>query len=258
MIDRRICIAVCALLAACTPRDTRLWTEPTTGMTFVRIPPGEFTMGSPATEPGHLDNERPHRVRLTRAILFGTHEVTERQWNALISPGASAALPDRPVVNVTWIDVQAFIARLNVVGEGRFRLPTEAEWEYACRAGTTTAYNVGERLSTDQANYNGEFPLPGQAPGLNRAGLVDAGTFPPNAWGLFDMHGNAWEWTADAFCDYTGDAVDPAAGCDAPLKSIRGGSWRFNADSARCALRYHHRPEDRGDSLGFRLVREME
>jgi formylglycine-generating enzyme required for sulfatase activity len=258
MIDRRVCALIGALLTGCTSRPDGTWTEPTTGMTFVQLPAGEFTMGSPETEAGHLENERAHRVRLSRAILFGTHEVTERQWNALISPGAKASLPDRPVVNVTWIDVQAFISRLNGLGHGRFRLPTEAEWEYACRAGTATAYHVGDRLTTDQANYNGQFPLPGQPAGKHRGGLVDTGSFAPNAWGLFDMHGNAWEWTADDFCDYTGDAVDPTATCDAPLKAIRGGSWRFNADSARCALRYTHRPEDRGDSLGFRLVREID
>jgi formylglycine-generating enzyme required for sulfatase activity len=227
-------------------------------MAFVRIAAGEFMMGSPEREPGHEAGERLHRVRLSRPFLMSATEVTEQQWNALVSPGARVEHPDRPVVNVTWIDVQAFINRLNALGQGHFRLPTEAEWEYACRAGTTTAYNVGDRLTTDQANYNGTFPLPGQAPGVNRASLTDAGSFAPNAWGLYDMHGNAWEWTSDAYCDYTGDAVNPIAACDAPLKSIRGGSWRFNADSARCALRYTHRPEDRGDSVGFRLLRDVD
>ena len=251
-------MVICAVAAACAAPRTDRWTEPTTGMIFAQIPAGEFVMGSPEREPGHEAGERQHRVRLTRPFLMSTTEVTERQWNALVSPGARVEHPDRPVVNVTWIDVQAFIARLNTLGRGHFRLPTEAEWEYACRAGTTTAYNVGDTLTTDHANYNGTFPLPGQAPGLNRNALTDAGSFAPNAWGLYDMHGNAWEWTSDAYCDYTGDAVNPIAACDAPRKSIRGGSWRFNADSARCALRYTHRPEDRGDSLGFRLARDVD
>jgi formylglycine-generating enzyme required for sulfatase activity len=237
------------------------------------LPAGEFAMGSPESEPGHESGERLHRVRLSRAFFISRHEVTERAWNVLADPPATSIHPDRPVVNVTWVDVQAFIDRLNAKGQGRFRLPTEAEWEYACRAGTTTAYHTGDRLSTDQANYNGRFPPAGQPPGEDRAALVDVGSFPPNAWGLYDMHGNAWEWTDDHFCEYGGDAVDPRPSCNpstsleggptswkgnGPLKVIRGGSWRFNADSARCALRYTHRPQDRGDSLGFRLVREID
>jgi formylglycine-generating enzyme required for sulfatase activity len=117
------------------------------------------------------------------------------------------------------------------------------EWEYACRAGTTTPFSTGERLTTDEANYNGDFPLPGQSTGENRGRVTPVGSFVPNPWGLFDRHGNVWEWTNDAY--------------DETYKVIRGGSWRFNADSARCALRYHHRPEDRGDSLGVRLVRDV-
>ena len=165
--------------------------------------------------------------------------------------------PDLPVVNVNWFEVNAFLEKLSAFRSGRYRLPSEAEWEYACRAGTTTAYSTGAALTTDQANYNGEFPLPGHARGRNRAAVSKAGSFPPNAWGLHDMHGNAWEWTADPLCPYPdGPSTDPAAACDAPLKVIRGGSWRFNADSARCALRYTHNPQDRGDSLGFRVVLE--
>jgi formylglycine-generating enzyme required for sulfatase activity len=246
------------------------WSEPTSGMTFVRIQAGEFTMGSPEGEQGHQPDERLHRVRLSRDFFLSTHEVTERQWNAVVNPGTASAHPDWPMVNVSWFDVQNFIERLNASGRERFRLPSEAEWEYACRAKTTTPYSVGDRLSTDHANYNGNFPLRGQPAGLNRGALVDAGTFAPNPWGLYDMHGNAWEWTLDDSCGYSGDSVDPVGSCPgAPpdavrprgqtgrLKVIRGGSWRFNADSARCALRYTHRREDRGDSLGFRLVREI-
>jgi formylglycine-generating enzyme required for sulfatase activity len=242
---------------ACADPPPERWTEPMTGMEFVRIPAGEFVMGSPSDEPGHQDNEAQHRVRLTKAFYLTVTEVTRRQWDAMMPSAGVSSDPDLPVVNVNWNEVNAFLEKLSAFRSGRYRLPTEAEWEYACRAGTTTAYSTGPTLSTDQANYNGEFPLPGQARGVNRAAILKAGSFPPNSWGLRDMHGNAWEWTADPLCAYSeGTSTDPAPACEAPLKVIRGGSWRFNADSARCALRYTHRPQDRGDSLGFRVVLE--
>jgi formylglycine-generating enzyme required for sulfatase activity len=229
-------------------------------MAFVLSPAGTFVMGSPPDEPGHQSDERAHHVRIGRPFYLSVTEVTRGQWDAVMPAhqlGAAAA--DLPVVNVNWFDANAFLDRLSTMGRGRFRLPTEAEWEYACRAGTTTAYSTGNLLTTDQANYNGEFPLPGQARGVNRAALLRAGSFPANAWGLHDMHGNAWEWTADPMCaDPDGAVVDPRPACETPLKVIRGGSWRFNADSARCALRYTHRAQDRGDSLGFRVVREID
>ncbi|HXG89339.1 MAG TPA: formylglycine-generating enzyme family protein [Vicinamibacterales bacterium] len=175
---------------------------------------------------------------------MSTREVSRGQWAAVMFPGAppadGAALP---VVDITWTDALDFVDRLSRTNQGRFRLPTEIEWEYACRAGTTTAYSTGAALSTDAANYNGDFPLPGQSAGKNRGALMPIGSFAPNAWGLHDMHGNVWEWTSEGFDD--------------DRKVIRGGSWRFNADSARCALRYHHRPEDKGDSVGLRVVRDV-
>lgn len=218
-------------------------------------------MGSPDAEPGHQQDESQHRVKLRSPFYLSTHEITRRQWTMVmpVEPiGLSDGNQDSPVVNVSWLEVVEFIDRLNRRGSERFRLPTEAEWEYACRAGTASAYATGPTLSSDQANYDGGFPLPGQSVGSSLGRLTKVGSFAPNAWRLYDMHGNAWEWTADAYCAYTGDATDPLATCDGPLKVIRGGSWRFNADSARCALRYTHRPQDRGDSVGFRLVRVVE
>ena len=218
-------------------------------------------MGSPDGEPGHQQDERQHHVRLRRPFYISTHEITRQQWSIVmrVEPiGVSDGDRDSPMVNVSWVEVGAFIDRLNRRSAERYRLPTEAEWEYACRAGTTTAYATGTILSSAQANFDGRFPLPGQPSGVSRGQLTTVGSFAPNAWGLYDMHGNAWEWTADAYCAYAGDATDPQATCAESLKVIRGGSWRFNADSARCALRYTHHPQNRGDSLGFRLVRVVE
>ena len=248
-----------ALAVGCGGHSTpQHWVHPASNITFALLPAGEFVMGSPDSEAGHLPDETRHRVRVSRPFYLSIHEVTRRQWTTVmpVEPlGISDGSEDSPVVNVNWFEVRDFVDRMNQLGPERFRLPTEAEWEYACRGGSVTPYSTGETLSTDQANYDGRFPLPGQPQGTARGKLASVGTFPPNAWGLFDMHGNAWEWTSDAYCPYGGDATDPRATCDAPLMVIRGGSWRLNADSARCALRYTHKPEDRGDSLGFRLVR---
>jgi formylglycine-generating enzyme required for sulfatase activity len=233
------------LLAACSRELPVRWVEPTTRMEFALMPVGDFVAGSPPTEPGHLEDEALYPVRMSTEFYMATREVTRGEWAVIMTP-QDVPSPDEaklPVVDVNWHDVRQFLDRINQGQEWRLRLPSEVEWEYACRAGTTTPYSTGQFLSTADANYNGEFPLPGQERGENRARVLPVGSFQPNAWGLFDMHGNVWEWTNDAY--------------DESRKVIRGGSWRFNADSARCALRYHHQPQDRGDSLGFRLVREL-
>jgi len=255
--------AGCRLAGAGDPGAGRpSWREPVTGMEFVELPAGRFRMGSPPTEPGHESQERLHDVVLTRSFWLGRTEVTQGQWKRVMGDDPSHfrdLADDLPVERVNLFDVERFLARLAELSPGsRFRLPTEAEWEYACRAGTTTAYPGGDRLSTDQGNYDGRYPLPGQPPGEDRERPTPVASFAPNAWGLFDMNGNVWEWTADEHCPYPeGESVDPLARCASPLHVIRGGSWVFNADSARCAVRYTHAPKDLGFSLGFRAVREL-
>ena len=139
----------------------------------------------------------------------------------------------------------------------RFRLPTEAEWEYACRARTTGPFATGENLTTAQANYNGRQPYGSFSAGDFRRKPTAVGTFPLNPWGLGNMHGNVWEWTADWYGPYTETAsanIDPQGPPSGEKRVIRGGSWFFDANSARCALRYTHAPQDRGFSLGFRVA----
>jgi len=261
-----VAVALAALAGCSGPGTERLptWTEPVSGIELVRLPAGEFEMGSPPGEPGHEKQERRHRVALTRSFWIGRTEVSQAEWVRVmgVDPSLDATDLRRPVENVNVFEVEAFVRRLNALSPGEtFRLPTEAEWEYACRAGTTSAYPTGRYISTDEANYDGHYPLPGQGEGEFRDATAPVGSFPPNPWGLHDLNGNVWEWTADEHCPYPDDfaaspAVDPVGRCGAALRVIRGGSYLFNADSARCAVRYTHRPIDRGPSLGFRLVRE--
>jgi formylglycine-generating enzyme required for sulfatase activity len=240
-----VTIGSCLLLGACSDGPPSRWSEPLTKMEFVLLPAGNFVAGSPTTETGHQDDEVLYPVHMGRPFYMAATEVTRGQWAAVMSPDHAPSPEEAalPLVNVSWDEARQFLDRLNSGQQWRFRLPSEVEWEYACRAGTTTPFSTGQQLTTDEANYNGDFPLPGQSTGENRGQVTPVGSFAPNPWGLFDMHGNVWEWTNDAY--------------DETEKVIRGGSWRFNADSARCALRYHHRPQDRGDSLGLRLVRDL-
>jgi len=237
-----------------------VWTEPVTGMRFVRVSAGSFTMGTPLGVEDREAEEVPHRVTLTRTVYLGQFEVTQRQWAGVMGENPShfqACGGGCPVERVSSLDIQAFIERLATQTGARFRLPTEAEWAYACRAGTATPYATGDPLTTDQANFNGTFPNPGAPVGDYRKTTTPVGSFPPNAWGLYDMHGNVWEWTEDEHCPYPDRPVtDPVGRCAAETRVIRGGSWYFDANSARCGLRYDHRPQDSGFSLGFRLARD--
>ncbi len=228
------------------------------GMEFVWIPPGEFMMGSPEDEPGRFDNEKLHRVKLNCGFYMQTTTVTQGQWKALMgnNPSYFKKSGDKcPVEQVSWNDAQGFIKKLNQKEKKEYRLPTEAEWEYACRAGTDTPFYFGGCLSTDEANYNGKYPLEGCPKGEYRKKTVPVGTFPPNAWGLYDMHGNVWEWCQDWYGDYPSDAViDPAGTSSGLIRFLRGGSWYDYAHDCRSANRYGNSPDNRDNYLGFRLV----
>ncbi|MDM8516894.1 formylglycine-generating enzyme family protein [Desulfobacterales bacterium HSG16] len=183
-------------------------------MEFVKIPAGEFIMGSPEDEEGRYDREKQHRVTLTKNYYMQKTEVTQAQWEAVVGNKPSYFKncgDDCPVENVSWNDVQDFIKKLNKRTKTTlFRLPTEAEWEYACRAGTTTPFYFGKCLSTDDANYEGKYPIKGCPEGESRGNTIKVGTLSPNGWGLYDMHGNVWEWCQDQYGDYpTKPVVDP-------------------------------------------------
>jgi formylglycine-generating enzyme required for sulfatase activity len=243
-----------------TPRPTLV--DDSTGITFVELSSGRFTMGSAASEAGRNEDETLHDVELTRSFLIGQYEVTQQEWRAVMgtAPSRFGDCGARcPVENVTFQDVQQFLAKLNDRPNTslRYRLPTEAEWEYACRAGTTGPFSSGDNITTSQANYNGRQPYAAFPAGDFRQRPTPVGAFPLNPWGLADMHGNVWEWTADWYGPYpetVSGNIDPRGPATGDKRVIRGGSWFFDANSARCGLRYTHDPKDKGYSLGFRVA----
>ena len=226
------------------------------GIPLVRIPAGTFLMGSEAGEPGRAADETPHRVTISRNFWLGRTEVTQSQWTRVMgaNPSRFGGCPRCPVENVTWHDVERFLGKLNEAAGGGFRLPTEAEWEYACRTGERPD---AARIDDAHANFDARYPVRGGRPGRYLGRPVAVASFPPDRHGLYDMRGNVWEWCADGYAPYPpGDAVDPVGPASAPKKVIRGGSWYFDAASCRCAARYSHDPADKGFSLGFRVARD--
>ena len=222
------------------------------------IAPGEFTMGSPAAEPERAADETQRQVTLTRGFWLGDTACTQAMWQAVMGENPSHFQgAQRPVERVSWNDAQAFIARLNdIVPGGGFRLPTEAEWEYACRAGTTTPFWFGDQITPEQVNYRGDYPYAGGAQGLYRRETVNVQSLPGNDWGLHEMHGNIWEWCADWYSAYHDSAViDPAGPDTGEDRVLRGGSWFGLGGDARSAQRLADRPGDRVRAIGFRVAR---
>ena len=233
------------------------------GMTFVKIPAGEFFMGSPTDEPGRYDDETRHKVKITKSFWMMTTEVTQNQWEAVMGENPSYFRNcggECPVERVSWKKVKKFIKKLQKKDRRlTYRLPTEAEWEYAARAGTQTPFSTGDCLSTDQANYDGNHPQRGCKKGIYRGKTVSTASFPPNAWGIHDMHGNVWEWVEDGWKDdYQNFPMeDPIyAGTQDGPRVIRGGGWGFDARYCRLAIRFKFRPGYRDLLLGFRLAGE--
>jgi len=227
------------------------------GMKFVWIPPGSFMMGSPKEEKERQANEAQHKVTLTKGFYIGTHLVTQEQWQAVMGNNLSKFKGEKnlPVEMVSWNDCQEFIKKLRIKDKKPYRLPTEAEWEYACRAGTTTPFFFGETISTDQANYNGNIPYGRNGKkGVYREKTTPVGSFPANAWGLHDMHGNVLQWCQDWFGDYPQkDVVDPQGPDAGKGRVLRGGSWGDAPQTCRSAYRSRDVPGYRFSSHGFRL-----
>jgi len=228
---------------------------------LVLVPAGDFMMGSPPGEEKRLGAEGPqHRVRITKPFYIGKHEVTQAQWERITGENPSYFKGAKnPVENVAWDDCQAFLEKLNahINAEGAVGLPTEAEWEYACRAGTATPFHTGETISTDEANYDGNYTYAGGRTGIYRQKAVPVGHFRPNAFGLCDMHGNVWEWCADRYDeDYYGRSPkEDAQGADSGnYRVLRGGAWRYFPRFCRSAYRFRNAPGYRDRTLGVRVV----
>lgn len=233
-------------------------------------------MGSPVDEVKRQKNETEHQVRLSsfymrkyavtvaefRRFVGASGYKTDGEWRCVVS---GRVRPQReknhPVLNVSWNDAVQYCKWLSTKTGKRFRLPTEAEWEYACRAGSSTPFNTGENLTTNQANYNGFFPYNKNPYGVWRENTVAVNSFAPNAWGLYNMHGNAREWCSDWFsetyydeCKAEGTVINPAGPASGSRRVQRGGSWCFDAENCRSAYRFANPPDDRDNDYGFRLV----
>jgi formylglycine-generating enzyme required for sulfatase activity/uncharacterized caspase-like protein len=235
------------------------------------VPAGTFQMGSPGTEAGRFNSESPQHSVNVSAFWMGRYQITQAQWKAVAAlPKVNRDLyPDPsgfkgsnlPVETVSWFDAVEFCDRLSQLTKREYRLPTEAEWEYACRAGTTTPFHFGATITTDLVNYDGSYTY-GQAPqGLYRQATTPVGSFKfANAFGLYDMHGNVWEWCLDHWHDnYNGSPTDGSAWLNKDAdenvdRVIRGGSWNFDPGGCRSASRLHLNSRVTFYRIGFRVV----
>ena len=227
------------------------------GMEFVLIQPGKFMMGSPEDEPGRFTGEKLHAVNLTNPFYLQTTEVTQAQWQALMgkNPASQKRCGDNcPVEQVSWDDVQKFIQKLNQKeGTNKYRLPTEAEWEYACRAGSTTAFPNGG-ITELNCGRDPNLDPTGWYCGNSNNMIQPVARKKPNAWGLYDMLGNVQEWCQDLFGAYPDDEViDPKGPKKGSYRAMRGGTWYSPARDTRCASRFGSPARYRFRHIGFRL-----
>ena len=230
------------------------------GINLVLIPKGKFLMGSPETEEKRVKDEIQHEVTISQNFYMGSTEVTQAQSNKVIGNNPSSFKGDElPVYQIRPFEAVWFCKRLSEMPEekkaGRkYRLPTEAEWEYACRAGTMTPFNFGSQLNGRQANCDGTRPYGTDTKGPNLEKTSPVGTYPANAWGLYDMHGNVWEWCSDWYGEYpSGSVTDPSGPARGWQRVYRGGDWRVDAVNCRSADRGCD-PSIRSRFIGFRIV----
>jgi formylglycine-generating enzyme required for sulfatase activity len=225
---------------------------------FRWIEPGTFWMGSPATEPERFDNEVRHQVTLTKGYWLADTACTQALWKTVMgnNPAHFKDSENNPVEQVSWDDTQEFIQTLNSMVSGlNARLPTEAQWEYACRAGTNTPFSFGDNITPEQVNYDGRNPYAGGKKGLYRQKTVPVKSLPANPWGLYEMHGNVWEWCQDWHGGYPTEPVtNPEGSSDGSSRVLRGGSWIHGGGRVRSADRDGDTPAYRYRYIGFRFA----
>jgi formylglycine-generating enzyme required for sulfatase activity len=249
------------------------------GMKLILIPAGKFLMGSPADEIERDADELQHEVTITKPFYMGVYEVTQGQYQKVMGKNTShfnpknGGTPDHPADQVTWEEAGQFCGKLSAFQAERsagrtYRLPTEAEWEYACRAGTKTAFHFGASLSSKQANFNGRYPYGGAEEGPYLQRTVKVGSYQPNAFGLYDMHGNVAEWCSDWYDENyyrNSPKEDPRGPPNGVLPTgfgefyhvVRGGCWLDEGRGCRAAYRFRYMPSDRYRLVGFRVVCEV-
>jgi formylglycine-generating enzyme required for sulfatase activity len=248
------------------------------GMRFALIPPGRFLMGSPETAARRAENEKPqHEVTISKPFYLAVYPVTQKQWWAVMGNNPSCFCAtgggkdmveglntdDFPVEEVSWKEAAALLKKLAALPEEvkkvrHSRLPTEAEWEYACRGGLPfSIFHSGNSLSSTQANVNDNFPHGNAAKGAHLARTCQVGCYPPNANGLYDLHGNVWEWCQDWYdgeYDASSPQHDPAGPTKGPSRVLRGRSWNCKGSGCAASSRFSYQPGDRSSPLGFRLL----
>jgi formylglycine-generating enzyme required for sulfatase activity len=244
------------------PRVARYFIEDlgdSINLEMAAIPGGTFMMGSPENEEGRYDDESPQHQVTVPSFFMGKYPVTQAQYEAIMGTNPSHFKgSNRPVERVSWTNAVTFCKKLSQRTGKTYRLPSEAEWEYACRAGTTTPFHFGETITADLANYNGCYTY-GQGPkGVSRKETREVGSFGvANNFGLYDMHGNVWEWCQDSWhSSYKGAPTDGNAWLDTDtnVRLLRGGSWRYVPGNCRSACRYHNDLDYHGNDFGFRVV----
>jgi formylglycine-generating enzyme required for sulfatase activity len=243
-------------------------TDEEVGLDVIAIPGGSFMMGAPESEPESNSDERPQHEVILQPFYLGRYPVTQAQWRVVagyppvdreLDPDPSEFKGDqRPVESVSWEDAQEFCKRLSARTGKDYRLPSEAQWEYACRAGTDTPFHFGETITTELANYDGKYTYHNGPKGENRDQTIEVGRFPGNEWGLYDMHGNVWEWCEDDYHEsYKGAPDDGSAWVERERletnRVLRGGSWFDLPWYCRSAFRRNNSRDNRNFSLGIRV-----